>query len=128
MSITRNIAIVQRIAALSQFDGQAPTTTPVDQDNILWYPEDSQGGLFEFEGSNNVDIRQLQINFGGQTSWTLSMTDGSEDFIIMTGTNEAYLFARDVATLPVGWKLKLVTTGASTAMKAMVWYQRSPIV
>lgn len=128
MSIQRNVAIIQRITAGSQFDGQAPSTTPAEADNIRSFPTDTQGGLFEFDGDYHTEVRQVQIDFGGQSSWVLSMTDGSEDFVIETGTNETSWYAQDVATIPEGWKLKLVTTGANQAMKAMVWYQRSPIL
>lgn len=124
-----NLAIVQRITVGSDFDGQAPTTTPVDDDGgIRWFPTDTQGGLFEFDGDFHTDIRQIQIDFGGQSSWSLSMTDGVDEFLIDGGTTEAAFYKRDVATLPKGWKLKLVTTGASAAMTAMVWYQRSAIM
>jgi len=119
--------IEQKIAAGSNFDGTAPTTTRVNEKDMERYPEDTVGGLFEFGLDRPTDLIQVMIKFGGQATWSLSLVDADDvEIVLASGTTEASFFSTtDVGPLAgllllEGQRLKLVTAGASTAMVARV--------
>ena len=123
-------AIKHQITAGSQFDGQVPSTTPAEENGVVVYPTDTQGGLFEF-GMDAVPVAlfEVMVKLGGQTSWTLKIIDGSTAFDLASGTTEAqYLYRPDepVILLP-GQKVELKTVGASAAMWATAVYSRAAI-
>jgi hypothetical protein len=117
--------IEHKIAAGSQFDGQVPTTTKVIEKDMERFPEDSQGGLFDFEFTRPFSLVQLVIKFGGQSSWSINLvdTDGTEVELVSGTTETEFITTQEVGALAglillEDHKLKLVTTGASTAMVA----------
>ncbi len=124
----RVYGILQRISATDDFDGADPGTTPVIEENIKKYPVAAVGGLFDPAHVNPVLIRNLSAKLGGQTSWTLSMTDGTDTILIVSGTNETELNLKNIAILPVNWKLELVTSGASAAMTALMVFERAHVL
>jgi len=124
----RIFAVLQRISAGNDFDGADPGTTPVIEDNINKYPAAAVGGLFDPGHVNPILIRKLTAKMGGQSSWTLSMTDGTDTILITDGTTEAELNLTDIVVLPVNWQLKLVSTGASAAMTALMVFERAHVL
>ncbi len=128
-------AIKQIITATNDFDGAAATTTPADADGIRVYPTDTVGGLFDpltEMGASGIPIEvvNFQVRFGGQTSWTLSLVDVLGEVVITSGTTETSFFydpdSETIVLLP-GQTLKLVTTGASTAMYAALLFAPASI-
>lgn len=119
------LVIQQQISAGNQFDGQAPSTTPA-RGNDLWkdYPEDSQGGLFDFELEDPALIVNVTLKLDGNTSaWSLNLVDVDGDEVtLFSGTNETSFVTTygDRVLITQGQKLKLTTTGATGALKARV--------
>ena len=124
----RVYGILQRITAGSDFNGADPGTTPVIEENLKKYPAAAVGGLFDPAHVNPILIRNLSAKMGGQASWTLSMTDGTDTVTITSGTTEAELNLKDIVIVPVNWQLKLVTTGASGAMTALMVFERAHVL
>lgn len=120
--------IQQKIGATHQFDGTAPTGAVVRANDMESYAVQNAGGLFDFGLTQPVNIVQIFVKLGGQTSWALSLVDADGDvFPLVDGTNEAIYASKpfDLFML-TGDKLKLVTTGATTAMKARVTINTRP--
>jgi hypothetical protein len=136
--MSRIIAERHSIDAGSQFDGQVPSTDEDLINGVLTYASDTQGGLFVLP-PNRVDkvcdvpedkgqvrvITSLRIMFGGQSSWTLKITNGTDDFTWLSGTTDTSLVVTDEIELMPDEELKLETTGASTAMFALVAFKLS---
>jgi hypothetical protein len=122
------LAISHEIQAGSQFTGAAPSTAYSDAEGVRWFAADTVGGLFDLGDLYHMIIKRVHIQLGGQSSWTLSMTDGVRSIVVAEGTAETHVDEVDLAIVPKGWNLKLVTAGATQAMQAIVWFQRSPIV
>jgi hypothetical protein len=124
-------AITHNMAIGHNFDGDVPSSTPVTTNGVKEYPVDAvddHGGLFEFTGSERraITILGIQIKFGGQSTWAITILDpvvGSIPLINST-TETSYLrLDVDAFTLLPGQKIKLVTTGTiAAAMKATVLF------
>jgi hypothetical protein len=119
----------QRIAAGSDFAGELPTTEVAHGDSLEAYPEDTKGGLFDFDLTAPAFVRSLEIKLGGQSVWTVHKRDKEGDeLLILCGDDETDF----LTTLADSWiltaKQKLVvrTTGASTKMICRVSIQ-SPV-
>lgn len=114
--------VQQSISATDQFDGTAPTGTAVFGNDMEAFPEEDVGGLFDFANKDPIQILQIAIKFGGQTSWSLVLVDiDAVEITIAAGTTETQLW--DVTSRFVilqGQKLKLVTASATTAMVARI--------
>ena len=115
--------IQQAITAGNDFDGSAPAGSVVRGSDIEAYPAAATGGLFDFGNANPLEVFQISIRLGGQTTWTLSVVDiDAVETVAWSGTTEASFvtLAGDRFLLLEGQTLKLVTSGASTAMRARI--------
>lgn len=119
--------IEQKITAASDFNGVLPTTTKVLEFDMERFPTDTVGGLFDFENSNPLQVHQVLIKFGGQTTWSLVIVDvDTVETTLASGTTEAELLVTNQVgplaqfILLEGQALKLVTSGASAAMVARI--------
>lgn len=115
--------IEHKITAGQQFTGAAPAGAHSVVDGVETFAASNAGGLFDFgQGSGGIEIKQVFIKLGAQASWSLSVIDSDATAtVVESGTNEA-TFAKINWGLILfkGEKLKLVTVGASGAMKARV--------
>jgi len=112
--------IEQKITAASQFTGVAPVGTVTREYDMERYPTGTVGGLFDFANPNPIQLKQFFAKLGGQSSWSLSVVDvDGVATALLSGTTEAFI-ANTTLNLVIlqGQKLKLVTTGATTAMTA----------
>jgi hypothetical protein len=127
----------QRIAAGSQFDGNAPAdATHLFQkyvntdDGIVRYkykPDDdpahdvikgTHGGLFEWTSQMPVALEEIIADFGGNVTWTLYLLTTTGDTIqLLTGTGR-YILRTEYERFYLfrGEKLKLVTKDATADM------------
>lgn len=119
--------IQQGITAGNDFDGTAPAGSPTFANDIEAIAAEAAGGLFDFENSNPVEVRQVSILLGGQISWSLVLVDVDDnEFPFLSGTTEASVLDLSKLILLEGQKLKLTTTGASTAMTARITIDPNP--
>jgi hypothetical protein len=118
--------IEQKIAAGSQFNGLAPAGSPVLGNDLESYAEGVNGGLFDFAHPSPLKLVQVAIKFGGQASWSLNLVDkDSVEVEVLSGTTNTSLLEADCNIIVLqGQKLKLVTTGATTAMRARISMSR----
>jgi len=115
--------IQQAITATNQFDGTAPAGAVTRANDIEAYPAAAAGGLFDFALANPAELVQVQIVLGGQTTWSLALVDvDATEVVLFSGTTEASFVttAADRIILLEGQTLALVTTGATTAMRARI--------
>lgn len=115
--------ILQAITAGNDFDGTLPTGAG-RAGEIETFPAAAAGGLFDFGQANSVVVSGVRLFLGGQTSWDLKIVSVSGvEYTWLTGTTESSFIAAgkdiELPLLP-GEKLKLTTTGASTAMEALI--------
>lgn len=125
--------IEHKISANQQFTGAAPTNDAVFDEDLLGvrHAAGSAGGLFDTWPTGTepfpMRVEGIEIDFGSQTSWTLSIiSDDSVDITWQTGTSEGFLVLtsdEEVKLFP-GQKVKLVTTGATQAMSCKVKYTK----
>lgn len=120
--------IQQKIAALSQFNGAAPAAAAVQGNDMEAHPAGTVGGLFNFGNSDPVQVKQIFIKFGGQSSWSLALVDvDAVETTLLSGTNETFLANLTLGLILLqGQKLKLVTSGATTAMTARITVDTKP--
>jgi hypothetical protein len=121
------IAIEQVITAASQFNGAAPGSTAVAANGVWTYPTSTTGGLFDFGQEKALEVLGVMITFGGQSSWTLKhVCANGGKYLIRSGLadTDLYITADTKWKLMPGDKLELITTGATTAMKARVLARR----
>lgn len=126
--IWKQQAIKQQISATDDFDGTLPTGTPTLNNGVYLYTEQAAGGLF-------IPVRQaelpwaevrvvgIEIRFGGQATWTISIVDTDDDEVIRwagTVEDDFAMGAEDGVILLPNQEFKLETTGAATAMYATV--------
>ena len=118
--------IEHKIAAGSQFDGTAPAGSPTLADDLEAYAEGTSGGLFDFDHPSPLKIVQVAIKFGGQSAWSLNLVDrdGIEVELLSGSTETSIVDTACNAVVLQGQKLKLTTTGATTAMRARVSLSR----
>lgn len=114
--------IEQKITATNQFSGVAPATTKVIQFDMERFPTDTVGGLFDFGLTRPARLEQIFVKLGGQSSWSLALVDvDAVEATVLSGTTEAQIVNTSLKlVLLEGQKLKLVTTGATTAMVARI--------
>lgn len=128
MADERLFAEVQQISAGSQFDGSLPSTTPVDDEGVRVYPADSQGGMVDPEHVSPMLIKRLSVGGGGSADWTITITDGNTVVNLLEETGVDVLRVEDLAVLPVGWHMEVVSSGAASAMTLWCEFQRAHIV
>lgn len=126
------IAEVQQIKAGGNFDGTTPTTDSDIDNGVKRYLAAATGGLFDLLYDSTVGINQnnrvrrissIRLAFDGNTtSWTISITDGTTDIVLIAGTNETSVIVTDQIDVLPEEQLKIVTVGATGALKAEVTY------
>jgi hypothetical protein len=131
------VAETHQIVATNDFDGALPASEVHYRNGERLFKPDDGGGLFTLP--LNVDdatkliqdpeelgqvrvLRSFRVVFGGQSSWTLHITGGPSDVLWLSGTVDTSLVVTDTLDLLPHEKLKLTTTGASTAMLATALY------
>ena len=122
------VTMQQRVGSGNNFNGDAPgggALVPTLEPGWIKYAESNQAGLFAFGDDKPQVLRvcQIWIKFGGQTSWSLKVVQGSDEVEVFSGTTESYFFkfgSEANIYIPPGGALKLTTVGASTAMFANV--------
>jgi len=114
--------IEQKITAGSQFTGAAPAGTVTRELDMERYPTGTVGGLIDFANPNPIQVKQIFIKLGGQSSWTLQMVDtDAVATTVLSGTTETFVANTTLNLILLqGQKLKLVTVAATTAMVARV--------
>jgi hypothetical protein len=120
--------IEQKITATNQFDGAAPAGAVTRAYDMERYPTGTVGGLFDFANAGPVQVKQIFIKLGGQSSWTLEMVDADAvATVVLSGTTETFVANMTLNLfLLQGQKLKLVTVAATTAMVARVTVDTTP--
>ncbi len=133
------VEIVQRLDVGNVWDGSVPTTTPVFPDDVggvrrvVAYPADVAGGKFSIVDEKNarkvsagdadagnvpVDhyvLKQVMLGLGGQASWEVVATDGTDSVVLFSGTNETGVVeSGEHVIVPPGWWVELTTVGNST--------------
>jgi hypothetical protein len=126
------VAEKHQIKAGSQFTGETPDTDPDTESHIQVYSPDVKGGLFTLMRKQGEDpddeklkrrVRRISIQLADQSAWSLSITDGTTEYVIVSGTAETDVTVTDTIELAPSENLKLTTTGASLAMAATVYYE-----
>jgi hypothetical protein len=114
--------IQHKITALSQFAGVAPGGVLTHADEMDKYAANANGGLFDFAQTTAVRPKHFAFKGGGQATWKLELVDAEGNvYPLENGTNEAAVFKKlDYLVLLKGQKLKLTTTGATTAQVAWI--------
>jgi hypothetical protein len=115
--------IEQTITATHNFNGGPPVGTPVAVDGMTSYPTAITGGLFDFgQDTAGIEVAQVFIKLGGQSSWSLSLVDNDATLtVVASGTTETFYANPNWGLILLQHQtLKLVTSGASGAMKARV--------
>jgi len=120
--------IEQKITAASQFNGAPPVGPAVNEYDMERYPTGVVGGLFDFANANPLELKQIFVKFGGQSSWSLSLVDvDAVETVLLSGTTETFLANLTLGLILLqGQKLKFVTTGATTAMVARITVDTKP--
>ncbi len=126
------IAEVHQVAAGSQLDGTIPSNESGDDHGVRTFVEDSAGGLFELRPSTSLEdfdestrkriIEQIILKLGGQSAWSISISDGTTDIVVLSGNTETDVVLTDKIQLNHNEKLKIATTGASAALRAVVQF------
>jgi len=119
--------IEQQVAAASQFTGVTPVGVLTRANDMERYAVGASG-LFDFTNTSPVQVRQIFVKFGGQSTWTLKLVDADAvEATILSGTTEAFLLNTSLNLILLqGQKLKLETVGATLAMRARVSVDASP--
>lgn len=130
-------AIVQQFAAGGTADGTLPPNgTAVDTTTSRYheiYAAAATGGLFDFQLNKVATVVGFEAVLGGQTAWTLSLTDGitdsvANDVVLASGTTETSIVLSEQvkAYLLPNQKLRLKTTGTVGAGKT--WWVCAKVV
>jgi len=119
------VTIQQEITAGSDWDGTAPTTTPVVADGVKSFPTDTQGGLFEFgydAGFMLWQIERIAVDFGGVAVKGIYIRKGAVDIPIYESTliTEIKILVTDKILLAADEQLVITSSGAAAAMYARV--------
>lgn len=131
--MSKLIGEVQRIKAGGNFDGTTPTTDSDIDSGVKAFLPDSTGGLFdllfdsEISLTDNVRVRRVEnIRLkldGNTTAWSVSITDGTTDTVILAGTNETNIVVTNLLLdVYPNQQLKIETTGATGALRAEIAY------
>lgn len=119
----------QRITAGGNFDATLPAGVVVRGSSIEAFPASSAGGRFDFELTEPVFVRTLELKLGGQASWTVHKLDkDGDELLVACGTNESDFITtdRDSFVLTARQSLLVRTVGASLAMMCRISIQ-SPV-
>jgi hypothetical protein len=124
--------VIQQITSTGTCNGTAPSeATATWTTGRKTYASAATGGLFNFSNENvlnkSITVVGYEFVMGGQTSWTLTITDGisalsstTNDVLWQSGTNADNYISPEIAGIVLlpGQCLRLTTDG--TASNA--WY------
>lgn len=117
--MSTHYAIVQQLNATKQFGGVDPGTVAFIMDLLKIFPTADIGGLIDPD--HRVPILPTIFGSGGgaATDWTVSYYHAptSTELVVYQVANLDSIEVRHLPPLPVNWTIKIVTTGAATAMK-----------
>jgi hypothetical protein len=126
------IAEVHQITAGNDFDGTVPPSLVHVFNGVKEFAFADAGGKFVCQMNSGEDpadtdrvrkIKDIRIRFGGQSSWTLHVSNGSREVLFLAGTTETEIVATDTCLeLMPDEYLSLVTAGATAAMHCTVTY------
>ena len=126
------VAEKHQIKAGSQFTGEVPDTGPDTESHIQVYAADVKGGLFKLMRTQGEDpqtqdlkrrVRRISVQLADQSSWSISVTDGTTEYVIVSGTAETDVTVTDTIELAPSEDIKIVTVGATLAMAATIFYE-----
>jgi hypothetical protein len=120
------VVIEQHISAGRDWDGTSPSTDPVfTVKGLKGFPEDTHGGLFEWNFSSFflMEVQRISVDFAGVGTKRVAVRrqDGSE-ILIFSSTDplETNILITDKIQLAVDEKVVIFSTGATVAMSARV--------
>ena len=126
------VAEVHQIIAAQQLTGALPDKDFDDDHGVRGFLAGSAGGLFELRPHTSLEdfdlnsrrrtIKQVSLKLGGQSAWSIAITDGTTDTVVLSGTTEVNIVLTDEIKLSHDEKLKITTTGATSALRAVVHY------
>lgn len=109
-------------AGTANFTGVAPdgvrSTTP---SGFAWAAGVNQG-LVDPEGLGlygSYRAQRIQLVMAGQSTWAVTLEDGTGSVAIANGTTETSKYIENVCVISPGQKLKVVTTGGGTTLVKM---------
>lgn len=133
VSIDRLVGIRQEISAGNNFDETEPAGSPTFVDGIYKFAAETAGGLFDtasskygFKKGCAVDLIGIEIVLGGQTAWAINKTDIDGNTVeLYSGTTETEVVKLDADRIALlyGDTVSITTTGASTAMVALLKFE-----
>ena len=129
--------IEQRIAAGSQFDGNAPALAAIkfvpwveDYDQVFRYAlptnsatkEGDHGGLFEFECAAPVSLECVYADLGASIAWTLAIVTRDGHIVVIDGNTSRYIVRTEYQRFHMarGDKVRIITSGGAAAMWARI--------
>lgn len=117
----------QSIAAGNDFNGAAPTTDKAIANGIEKFPEDTVGGLFDFELDAPVSVRSVELFLTGtQKSWSIHKRDvEGRELLVVAGEKEEFFLTTEADSFVLTDKQFLVvrTDSSTGAMFARVSVQ-----
>lgn len=120
------VVVEQRISAGNDWDGTTPSTTPsYATKGVKVFPEDDQGGLFEWDFASFflMEIQQINVDFNGAGTKSVVIRRASgPDVQIFNSTNpaESNILITDKFQLASDENLVIISTGAANAMYARI--------
>lgn len=120
------VVLEQRIAAGHDWSDALPTTAPnFDTPGVKAFPEDDQGGSFEFDFTSFflMEVQQISVDFGGVGTKSIVVRRPSgPDVPIFSSTDplEATVLITDKFQLAADEKIVILSAGAVAAMYARV--------
>ena len=120
------VVIEQRIAAGNDWSDALPTTAPsFSTPGVKAFPEDAQGGSFEFDFTSYflMEVQQINVDFNGVGSKSVVIRRASgPDVLIFSSTDptESSLLITDKFQLAADEKIVILSAGAAAAMYARV--------
>ena len=120
------VVIEQRITAGNDWDGSAPSTeADFTTKGVKVFPEDAQGGLFEWDFTSFflMEIQQINVDFNGVGTKSIVIRRASgPDVLIFSSTDplETNILITDKFQLASDENIVILSTGAANAMYARV--------
>lgn len=120
------VVVEQRISAGNDWDGTTPSTTPsYATKGVKSFPEDDQGGLFEWDFSSLflMEVQQINVDFNGVAAKSIVIRRASgPDVLIFSSTDpaESNILITDKLQLAADEQIAILSTGAAGAMYARI--------
>jgi len=122
------LTTMQQISAGNQFDGTAPTGSRTGANGKFTFPEEAAGGLFDVGPTEPGHLIGVQLYAAGAaalgaSSWSVTkVTAEGDEVSLFSGTTETQFVSTSADRVPLlpGEKIKVVTAGATAALRCMV--------